>query len=217
MLKSGIYKITSIIDGKTYIGSTESFNVRKSHHFSDLKLNKHYNKHLQRHYNKYGKESLVFEIIEKCIIDELISREQYYIDSLKPVFNGRKVAEANRGHVFSKEVRQNMSEAQRKWREGKDLSIKVTKEIKECVLQLKESGLTSFEISKIVNLSYPTISKIIKPISKYKFKLSKDNVLEIKKLILINEITLQAIADKFNINPSVVSNIKAGRLHKNIV
>lgn len=84
----GIYKITNLLNNKIYIGSTsKSFNIRWGNHKSKLKDNKHYNKHLQYAYNKYGSDNFKYEILEVCLKEDLIKREQYYIDTLKPQYN----------------------------------------------------------------------------------------------------------------------------------
>lgn len=41
---------------------------------------------------KYGYSEFKLEILEFCDADVLISREQYYIDELKPEFNILKIA-----------------------------------------------------------------------------------------------------------------------------
>ena len=76
----GIYKITNIKNGKYYIGSSKDIINRLSKHFSELKSDSHRNKHLQSSYNKYGLDSFKSEIIEVCLIQDIIAREQYYID-----------------------------------------------------------------------------------------------------------------------------------------
>lgn len=216
MKKSGIYKIQSIVEPeKFYIGSSVNIQNRKRQHFSMLKLNKHDATYLQNYYNKHGKESLVFHIIEECSQEILIQREQYYIDTLRPVFNSRKNAESNFGHKFSEEVRQNMSNAQKRWRKGKDLSIKLTKELCNEVLKLKSEGLKNQEISLKLNISQPSVSKIIKPISSRLRKLDETKVKEIKKLISL-DYSFKSIADRYGINESVISNINAGRMWKNV-
>src|ERR1700743_692572 len=94
-MKSGIYKITCISTSKFYIGSSEDVLRRKDRHYSDLKRGCHINSYLQRSFDKYGRDQIRFEIIEFC--KDIISREQYYIDTLKPHFNARKVASSNPG------------------------------------------------------------------------------------------------------------------------
>jgi group I intron endonuclease len=83
---TGIYSIKSIC-GKVYIGSTNDFTRRRSDHLYYLKKGTHRNGRLQNYYNKYGVQSLSFEMIEECAISTLIEREQHYIDYLKPFFN----------------------------------------------------------------------------------------------------------------------------------
>lgn len=46
-----IYKITNIITGQIYIGSTYHFKKRRREHFGDLSRGKHGNPKLQRSYN----------------------------------------------------------------------------------------------------------------------------------------------------------------------
>lgn len=216
MKKSGIYKIQSTIEPeKFYIGSSVNLQNRKRQHYSMLKLNKHDATYLQNYYNKHGKESLIFHIIEECCQEKLIQREQYYIDTLNPVFNSRKNAESNFGHKFSEEVKQNMSNAQKEWRKGKDFSIKLTKELCDEVLKLKSKGLKNQEITSKLNISLPSVSKIIKPISNKLRKLDEIKIKEIKKLISLNY-SFKSIANKYGVSESVISNINAGRIWKNI-
>lgn len=86
---TGIYKITNTKNGKFYIGSArKSFISRFNTHKSNLKHNKHKNTHLQNSYNKYGLDVFEFEILEYCSEERnILSREQYYIDTLKPTYN----------------------------------------------------------------------------------------------------------------------------------
>lgn len=216
MKKSGIYKIQSTTEPeKFYIGSSVNIQNRKRQHYSMLKLNKHDATYLQNYYNKHGKESLVFHVIEECCQEKLIQREQYYIDTLKPLFNSRKNAESNFGHKFSKEVKQNMSKAQKEWRKDRDLSIKLTKELCNEVLKLKSNGLKNNEIASRLNISLPSVSKIIKPISNKLRKLDEAKVKEIKKLISLNY-SFKSIGNKYGVSESVISNINANRIWKNI-
>lgn len=100
---SGIYKIYNLIDDKIYIGSSQYIQSRWQAHRKLLKNQKHHSIHLQRWVNKYGIDNLIFEVVEKCDIDFLIIREQYYLDTLKPKFNIRVDAKSNKGLKQSKE------------------------------------------------------------------------------------------------------------------
>lgn len=97
----GIYKILNIVNNDFYLGSTNCFYKRKYQHFNFLNKGSHPNIHLQRAFNKYGKENFIFERFE--IIDEvknLIIKEQYYLDTLKPRYNIRLIANTNQGLKF---------------------------------------------------------------------------------------------------------------------
>lgn len=74
--KTGIYKITCIINDKVYIGAALGVAATGKHkigfyrrwreHITNLRLNRHRNSHLQHAWNKYGSDSFRFEILEFC-------------------------------------------------------------------------------------------------------------------------------------------------------
>ncbi len=82
-MKTGVYTITNLVNGKIYVGSTmDSFKRRCYNHYSSLSRGIHKNKHLQSSYNKYGKDNLLFEILEICELPYCLSQEQYWINML---------------------------------------------------------------------------------------------------------------------------------------
>lgn len=84
MKYAGVYKITCNGSGKIYVGSSVNLYRRwLSRHVPDLRRNKHCNKYLQAAWNKYGENSFSFDLIEACRKEELICREQFWIDRLK--------------------------------------------------------------------------------------------------------------------------------------
>lgn len=78
----GIYKITNIVNGKFYIGSSKEIIQRWVDHRYLLNSNNHHSKHLQSSWNKHGEQSFLFEIVEECEKEKLIEREQFYLDNL---------------------------------------------------------------------------------------------------------------------------------------
>lgn len=112
----GIYKIVNLITKDIYVGSSGNINNRKKRHFSQLNCNNHHCHYLQRAYNKYGKENFELVIIEEMKFPEdydnvligqhLISREQYYIDTLKPKYNSSREAGSTKGIILTKEQRE---------------------------------------------------------------------------------------------------------------
>jgi len=114
MIASGIYKIQSKIKPeRVYIGSAIYLRNRKAMHFTDLEKHRHHASKLQNHYNKYGKDDLEFIVIEPCLPEFLIIREQYYIDTLKPFFNSSPTACSVLGIKRSKETCRKISEARK--------------------------------------------------------------------------------------------------------
>lgn len=107
---SGIYEIRNLINGKRYIGSATCFRKRWAGHKSGFKNGNHPNRYLMSSWIKYGPDAFVFGIIEVCAIDELIRREQYWIDSGKPEYNLSPTAGNNTGVKFSDEAKQKISE-----------------------------------------------------------------------------------------------------------
>ncbi len=76
----GIYMIMNLVNGKFYIGSSYNINNRWNDHKSCLRINNHPSKYLQRAYNKYGKDNFIYEVLENCPENNLIEREQYWMD-----------------------------------------------------------------------------------------------------------------------------------------
>lgn len=80
---SGIYKIVNKVNGKYYVGSANIICNRWWIHKSNLRKNRHPNKHLQSAWNKYGELNFEFIIVEKFPIDNLIIAEQKYLDIIE--------------------------------------------------------------------------------------------------------------------------------------
>jgi len=107
MNSPGIYKIQSKIKPeRIYVGSAVNVKHRWVSHLSDLRLNKHGNSRLQNHFNKYGASDLVFILLESCTRENLLIREQVYIDELYPWFNICKFATSRKGVIHSLETRE---------------------------------------------------------------------------------------------------------------
>ena len=104
-MKSGIYKIINNITKDIYIGSSVNLSNRKSRHFKDLEKNIHHSIILQRAVNKYKIENFDFIILEYCDKNDLLIREQYYLDTLFPLYNILKNAGNSLGHIVTEETK----------------------------------------------------------------------------------------------------------------
>jgi hypothetical protein len=82
-----IYRIVCFQNAKIYVGQTRDFENRKQKHLRMLKRDNHHSPYLQQAYNKYGQDSIFFEIIEGNIpSDEINAREIHWIN----YFNSHK-------------------------------------------------------------------------------------------------------------------------------
>lgn len=80
----GVYKITNIVNGKFYIGSSKDIKTRWYQHKKKLNSGTHGNYHLQNAWILYGSDNFVFEILEECSAEMQFEREQYYLNTLSP-------------------------------------------------------------------------------------------------------------------------------------
>lgn len=115
-MEAGVYLISNNVNGKCYVGSSIHLTQRRKEHFSRLMHNKHENAHLQNAYNKYGREAFEFEILETLSIDDnikenLLRREQFWIDNLKPEYNILLVAGSNLGYHHTEETKLKISKS----------------------------------------------------------------------------------------------------------
>ncbi|MCK9446054.1 NUMOD1 domain-containing DNA-binding protein [bacterium] len=86
--KPNIYYVGSASKTKNKQKHNNGFNGRWREHLFLLFNNKHYNKKLQNNFNKYGKENILFKIIELCDIEYCQSLEQYWLNMLDSYSNG---------------------------------------------------------------------------------------------------------------------------------
>ncbi len=145
-MKSGVYNIINLQDGKVYVGSSIDFTRRLDGHLKGLRQGKHPNVVLQRAWEKHGEQAFHFGLLTPCVEQDLISTEQFCIDTLSAAdrrfgYNLSPTAGGTFGYQWSEESkillsaaisrkmkdqnhRQTLSEAAlRKYREHPELAL----------------------------------------------------------------------------------------------
>lgn len=110
-LKTGIYRITCLENGRVYIGQAKNILSRWTEHKSKLNGNYHINNHLQNAWNKYGSDKFIFEVLEFCKYDELNEKEIKYILEAKnngKIFNKTNGGDGCKGYTHTKEYKESM-------------------------------------------------------------------------------------------------------------
>jgi group I intron endonuclease len=183
----GIYAIKNIFTNKIYIGQSINIYKRWKVHEKDLISNKHANKKLQNSFNKYGKEKFQYLILEECVLEELNLKEQEWIDKNleNNLFNFNLNVEENnfRGKKHLDSTRKYMSDLKKGKYKGKENPNYGKVQSKETRIKM--------------SLNRPK-------------KLTIDNVLEIKKLLIEGNLTDAQLSEKFNVSRTVITRICNG-------
>jgi group I intron endonuclease len=85
---SGVYGITHISSGRSYIGSSRDIVGRWADHQKRLNAGTHHSRKLQGAWKKYGAQSFHFVIIEQCAAMDRTAREQFWIDQAQASVSG---------------------------------------------------------------------------------------------------------------------------------
>jgi hypothetical protein len=108
-----IYRIVRLGTDQCYVGHT-SLPPQKRWwgHQSLLKRGKHHAPYLQNVWNKEGHDAFAFEIVEECLEEDKVVREQYYMDTLNSCFNCAPSAGSKLGYKLTDEQLARCSAAQ---------------------------------------------------------------------------------------------------------
>ena len=105
--KAGIYRWTNLKSGKIYIGSSANLAKRFSTYLSIKFLTRESLKCKSMIYFallKYGHNAFRLDILEYCDSEELLAREQFYLDNFKPEYNLLTTAGSSLGFKHSEET-----------------------------------------------------------------------------------------------------------------
>jgi group I intron endonuclease len=125
----GVYCIKNNINSKIYVGSSINVYKRFLRHLNDLRRGIHNNNHLQQSFLKYGEHNFYICILDYCTKDNVVFKEQFYMDLLNStdISFGYNI-ELRADHTLkSEETKQRMRLA----RIGKKLSNETRKKLSE--------------------------------------------------------------------------------------
>lgn len=214
----GIYKITNLINGKSYIG--QSINIKRR--FWDHRCISHEsNRHLKYALKKYGKDNFKYEVLEECLEDELDAKERHYIETLKPEYNVtnggqdslRRYPEDVRKKISnkSKEQWENMTDEERQHRithnlTGHSVGYAMSEETKA---KLRDKNLGKKQSPETIEKRKQTM------LEKKRNGYRQDNSSHMKrvKCIETNEVfkSVKDAAENIGVDPSSVSSMLKGR------
>lgn len=118
----GVYIIENKVNGKIYIGSSLDIEKRWRSHLQQKKFL------IGRAFEKYGTDSFDFRIVEECEPEELIDREQHYLDDMLPFapvgYNICETAGNTTGITWTQERREQQHKIRKargfgKWNKGR--------------------------------------------------------------------------------------------------
>lgn len=109
--RSGIYMITNKLTGEFYIGQSINLSNRFINYFNLSYLSNKKGLIISRALIKYGYSNFFCTILEYCNNYDLLTREQYYFDKLKPQYNILKIAGSSKSHKLSEETKAKISKA----------------------------------------------------------------------------------------------------------
>ena len=86
--RCGIYKITNMNNGHTYVGQSQDIYNRKREHFIALAHHKHHNVKMQTEWDECGGKGFRWDPVEFCEPERLNEREKFWIEELHCEYNG---------------------------------------------------------------------------------------------------------------------------------
>ena len=208
-MNSGIYKITFM--EKEYVGSAKDVKKRINRHLSELKNNRHHNQKLQHEFNRHRVDILDYEVLEEVEIEQLIEREQYYIDHIKPYYNICLHAGSTLGRLHSEETKAYLS----KIRKGNQLSLgRILSQETKDKIAAKATGRklhpNFIKASIKANTGRKQSKEEITKRSIAQMKLPIDDVPEIRRRASNGERHID-IAIEYNVSQTVISRACTGK------
>ena len=140
--KSGVYMLKNKLTGDFYIGQSKNIKNRFKNYFNVSYLKSKQGFIISRALLKYGYSNFSLTILEYCNSSDLLVREQYYLDKLKPKYNILKIAGISQGFKHSEETKTKISKALKGIYVGDNSALfgRLHKEETKKLMSLKKAG-----------------------------------------------------------------------------
>lgn len=102
--KPGIYKIINLTNENVYIGSSINLGRRFASYYSFKYIDRRQTSLICKALLKNGYSKFRLEVLEYCPVENVLEREQYYLDLLKPKYNILTTAGSSLGYKHTQET-----------------------------------------------------------------------------------------------------------------
>lgn len=220
--EAGVYEIKNLADGKRYIGSSKGVKTRIREHKRSLERGTHKNKHLSAAYEECGSQNFSFSVLEYVTGDDLIEREQHFIDKYSACdrqkgYNISKKAGSGGAYVKMGKRHRELASQNQKGR-GKKLNWDLVKEIRE---KYNSKGLTQKQLAEEYSVTFSTISGIVRnkiwvdenyklSDTKKKTRLSWETAKEIRETYSAGNVTQKDLAAVYGVGIDAIHDIVNG-------
>ena len=191
--RSGVYLWQNNVNGNCYIGSSVDLGRRFKNYFSFNYITKSKSSMLiNKALIKYGYYNFSIEILEYCYPSLAISREQYYIDLLKPKYNILKVAGSPLGYKHTEESRSKMG------------GIRSPEHLEKIISNLKKINTQGFSPEVRTRITQGSVNFNIKTKGK-KVIFSNIETEEVLTFVSMRDAALKMSISRHTINKHVLS------------
>lgn|SRR5256886_7521511 len=163
--KTGIYRWVNNINNNTYVGSGINLAKRIGGYYKESELKRNI-RPIHSALLKYNHNNFTLEILEYCSKDELLEREQYYLDLLEPKYNVLKNAYSLLGYKHTpeniakfklKEISQEHKDILSSTHTGKDVSQETRDKLSLATANYKKNNPLTLEA--LANIRAKTLER----------------------------------------------------------
>ena len=215
-MKKYIYKITNIINDKSYIGQTTDYKRRFTEHKA-LGYGQEKTKYLYNAINHYGIENFLFEVIEGPI-ENYNEREKYWIKQYNTYFKA--------DNAWGYNMTEGGEEPPLHIKEDSPFATHTQQEVDKVIELIQTTKISFKDIGQLTNYDSSTIERINKGLLWYDDNLeyplridhsrlfTHQRALKIISDLKNTSLTQKQIAEKYNVARTTITAINNGQNNK---